>query len=347
MRQLFNKSGMITVFYSAVLTLCTILMSLFFNISSSDITDRFSDDAVLLEITQDNYSDNALSYSDIADILAKNKARGAMLINASGKGYALFNYSDSDLSYALMSNDDIRSDTPKAVVSTQKLPQTMVDIGGKQTINLFSSDHEVIGTDIYSGANSLNAYTTNFAGVAKSTVIFQNITLIADCGEGTAYIANNIRNDIEADRDTISCSVNAQSDVKTAAGGTKGLSAVTVVIVALTGICLILSSGVFMSAWLDSKQSEMVARRICGADSDDIRKLIFLYAVIADVTGMAVGFLLTFIISLIPQVTFYLGSIRLSYGLLIAVILTAVNIVTAYRQSVKYSGKMINSLRRE
>lgn len=346
MRQLFNKSGMITVFYSAVLTLCTILMSLFFNISSSDITDRFSDDAVLLEITQDNYSDNALSYSDIADILAKNKARGAMLINASGKGYALFNYSDSDLSYALMNSDDIRSDTPKAVVSTQKLTQTM-DICGKQTINLFSSDHEVIGTDIYSGANSLNAYTTNFAGVAKSTVIFQNITLIADCGEGTAYIANNIRNDIEAERDTINCSVNAQSDVKTAAGGTKGLSAVTVVIVALTGICLILSSGVFMSAWLDSKQSEMVARRICGADSDDIRKLIFLYAVIADAVGMTVGFLLTFIISLIPQVTFYLGSIRLSYGLLIAVILTAVNIVTAYRQSVKYSGKMINSLRRE
>lgn len=269
-----------------------------------------------------------------------------MLINASGKGYALFNYSDSDLSYALMNSDDIRSDTPKAVVSTQKLTQTM-DIGGKQTINLFSSDHEVIGTDIYSGANSLNAYTTNFAGVAKSTVIFQNITLIADCGEGTAYIANNIRNDIETDRDTIICSVNVQSDVKTAAGGTKGLSAVTVVIVALTGICLILSSGVFMSAWLDSKQSEMVARRICGADSDDIRKLIFLYAVIADVAGMAVGFLLTFIISLIPQVTFYLGSIRLSYGLLIAVILTAVNIVTAYRQSVKYSGKMINSLRRE
>ena len=73
----------------------------------------------------------------------------------------------------------------------------------------------------------------------------------------------------------------------------------------------------------------MVARRICGADSDDIRKLIFLYAVIADATGMAGGFLLTFIISLIPQVTFYLGSIRLSYGLLIAVILTAVNIVTA------------------
>ena len=307
MRQLFNKSGMITVFYSAVLTLCTILMSLFFNISSSDITDRFSDDAVLLEITQDNYSDNALSYSDIADILAKNKARGAMLINASGKGYALFNYSDSDLSYALMNSDDIRSDTPKAVVSTQKLTQTM-DIGGKQTINLFSSDHEVIGTDIYSGANSLNAYTTNFAGVAKSTVIFQN---------------------------------------KTAAGGTKGLSAVTVVIVALTGICLILSSGVFMSAWLDSMQSELVARRICGADSDNIRKLIFLYAVIADAVGMTVGFLLTFIISLIPQVTFYLGSIRLSYGLLIAVILTAVNIVTAYRQSVKYSGKMINSLRRE
>lgn len=229
MRQLFNKSGMIIVFYSAVLTLCTILLSLFFNIGSSDITDRFSDDAVLLEITQDNYSDNALSYSDIADILAKNKARGAMLINASGKGYALFNYSDSDLSYALMNSDDIRSDTPKAVVSTQKLTQTM-DIGGKQTINLFSSDHEVIGTDIYSGANSLNAYTTNFAGVAKSTVIFQNITLIADCGEGTAYIANNIRNDIEAECDTINCSVNAQSDVKTAAGGTKGLSAVTVVI---------------------------------------------------------------------------------------------------------------------
>lgn len=346
MRQLFNKSRMIIVFYSAVLTLCTILLSLFFNIGSSDITDRFSDDAVLLEITQDNYSDNALSYSDIADILAKNKARGAMLINASSKGYALFNYSDSDLSYALMNSDDIRSDTPKAVVSTQKLTQTM-DIGGKQTINLFSSDHEVIGTDIYSGANSLNAYTTNFAGVAKSTVIFQNITLIADCGEGTAYIANNIRNDIETDRDTIICSVNVQSDVKTAAGGTKGLSAVTVVIVALTGICLILSSGVFMSAWLDSKQSEMVARRICGADSDDIRKLIFLYAVIADAIGMTVGFLLTFIISLIPQVTFYLGSIRLSYGLLIAVILTAVNIVTAYRQSVKYSGKMINSLRRE
>lgn len=145
MRQLFNKSGMIIVFHSAVLTLCTILLSLFFNIGSSDITDRFSDDAVLLEITQDNYSDNALSYSDIADILAKNKARGAMLINASGKGYALFNYSDSDLSYALMNSDDIRSDTPKAVVSTQKLTQTM-DIGGKQTINLFSSDHEVIGT---------------------------------------------------------------------------------------------------------------------------------------------------------------------------------------------------------
>lgn len=163
MRQLFNKSGMITVFYSAVLTLCTILMSLFFNIGSSDITDRFSDNAVLLEINQNNYSDNALSYSDIADVLAKNKARGAMLINASGKGYAL----------------------------------------------------------------------------------------------------------------------------------------------------------------------------------------IFLYAVIADVAGMAVGFLLTFIISLIPQITFYLGSIRLSYGLLIAVILTAVNIITAYRQSVKYSGKMINSLRRE
>lgn len=235
MRQLFNKSGMITVFYSAVLTLCTILLSLFFNIGSSDITDSFSGNAVLLEITQDNYSDNALSYSDIADILAKNKARGAMLINASGKGYALFNYSDSDLSYALMNSDDIRSDTPKAVVSTQKLTQTM-DIGGKQTINLFSYDHEVIGTDIYSGANSINAYTTNFAGVAKSTVIFQNITLIADCGEGTAYIANNIRNDIETDRDTISCSVNAQSDVKTAAGGTKGLSALTVVIVALTGI---------------------------------------------------------------------------------------------------------------
>ena len=62
---------------------------------------------------------------------------------------------------------------------------------------------------------------------------------------------------------------------------------------------------------------------------------------------MSVGFMLTFIISLIPQVTFYLGSIRLSYGLLIAVILTAVNIITAYRQSVKYSSKMINSLRRE
>ncbi|MFR2153522.1 MAG: hypothetical protein ACLS48_01505 [[Eubacterium] siraeum] len=47
----------------------------------------------------------------------------------------------------------------------------------------------------------------------------------------------------------------------------------------------------------------MVARRICGADSDDIRKLIFLYAVIADAVGMTVGFLLTFIISLIPQIT--------------------------------------------
>ena len=140
MRQLFNKSGMIIVFYSAVLTLCTILLSLFFNIGSSDITDRFSDDAVLLEITQDNYSDNALSYSDIADILAKNKARGAMLINASGKGYALFNYSDSDLSYALMNSDDIRSDTPKAVVSTQKLTQTM-DIGDYKSVFFRSRGH--------------------------------------------------------------------------------------------------------------------------------------------------------------------------------------------------------------
>ena len=105
-----------------------------------------------------------------------------------------------------------------------------------------------------------------------------------------------------------------------------------------------MNSGVFTWSWINSKRSEIMARRICGADDADIKKMIFINFLMISAVGILIGFIVTLLLT--PAVSYYLGNIRISAGLISVAFILLIGGIISYSLSDKYSHEQVISLRR-
>ena len=112
------------------------------------------------------------------------------------------------------------------------------------------------------------------------------------------------------------------------------------------GLLILMNSGVFTWSWINSKRSEIMARRICGADDADIKKMIFINFLMISAVGILIGFIVTLLLTLIPAVSYYLGNIRISAGLISVAFILLIGGIISYSLSDKYSHEQVISLRR-
>ena len=127
---------MMIVFLAATFFLCSFLISLLINANNSDILSSFSDKANYLVITQEQHSDSALTYSDIANILSAYPVKGAVKIELYNKsGYMLYNYRDNENPGGAVQLLVVAGDTPQAVIKPVLEPYCMA-VDGHNAINL-------------------------------------------------------------------------------------------------------------------------------------------------------------------------------------------------------------------
>ncbi len=340
MRQLFNKSGTIMVFFANTFFLCTFLISMFLNARSSDIYTQFSQEAEYLVIQQDHTEPYALSYRDVMKFLSSCHAKGVLFfdMDMGQTGYALFNYHDDSNFSGIYSLIDINNENPQMMIKPEYQEYCMT-VDGKQIINFMGVDYEVKGLDIYSG-NSGADFICNISGWSESNVKFQGLSLIVDADENTrTAISEFISNFSDPYMERIKI-----SDLSGGIGGDK-LSIVIVIL--LIGLLLLLNSGVFANSWIHSKKNEIAARRICGADDLDIKRIVFIEYFVVCLTGTAVGVFVTYFLTAFTGISYYLGRIEPTIGFVSTVFFLLVSGVISYEQSSKYSKQQIAVLRRE
>ncbi len=124
-------------------------------------------------------------------------------------------------------------------------------------------------------------------------------------------------------------------------------TAIVIIAVLLIGLLLLINASAFTSSWINSKKSEIAARRICGADNADIKRRIFKNHFLVCATGTLIGFVLTFILNILIDVSFYIGIINWAAGALTAIFLITVSSIISYVEAAKYSREQVVTLRRE
>lgn len=135
---------MMITFFAVTYFLCAFLISMFLNSVSSGVAGRLSDNAEIITVNQDHNSENALTYSDIGDILSKYKAVGAIkLVTEYNSGYALFDYEKTSS----------ENSAPTAVIKPELEPYCMT-INGRKTINFIGQNYTVSSINIYGGKDS-------------------------------------------------------------------------------------------------------------------------------------------------------------------------------------------------
>ena len=305
---------MMITFFAVTYFLCTFLISMFLNSVSSGVAGRLSDNAEIITVNQDHNSESALTYSDIGDILSKHKAVGAIkLVIEYNSGYALFDYEKTSS----------ENSAPTAVIKPELEPYCINIYGGKDSDFILQSDK-----------------------LSGSTVRFSGLTLIIDNKNKTPSVTESIKSDITGKNpDT---NIRTDDISKIAGKGNLFTSGNIVIIIAilLIGLLILMNSGVFTWSWINSKRSEIMARRICGADDADIKKMIFINFLMISAVGILIGFIVTLLLTLIPAVSYYLGNIRISAGLISVAFILLIGDIISYSLSDKYSHEQVISLRR-
>lgn len=345
MKQIFYKSGMILAFFTATFFLCTFLISMLINKSRADIINQFSDNAKYIVLTQDNNSSDALGYTDVINVLSECKAKGAIEFTTYNQtGYILYNYKDDSALKSSWQSLDLRSETPQAVIQTVLLPYSM-EIEQKPTINLMGENYQITGLDIYSGSDNPD-FLLNIAGLKNSDVAFKGITIIIDADEETSTVIEHFRVKIQKKNREADFTVTKMPEVKEENNAIGPDKIIIVIGILLIGILLVINAGVFTSSWIGSKKSEIMARRICGASDNDIKRLVFKYYLITSLTGVFLGFLLTLIVSNLPVVSFFLGRIELTAGFISSLFLMLVSLVVSCDCAADFSDGQVSELRR-
>lgn len=325
---------MMITFFAVTYFLCTFLISMFLNSVSSGVAGRLSDNAEIITVNQDNNSESALTYSDLGDILSKYKAVGAIkLVIEYNSGYALFDYEKTSS----------ENSAPTAVIKPELEPYCMT-INGRKTINFIGQNYTVSSINIYGGKDS--DFILQSDKLSGSTVRFSGLTLIIDNKDKTPSVTESIKSDITGKNpDT---NIRTDDISKIAGKGNLFTSGNIVIIIAilLIGLLILMNSGVFTWSWINSKRSEIMARRICVADDADIKKMIFINFLIISAVGILIGFIVTLLLTLIPAVSYYLGNIRISAGLISVTFILLIGGIISYSLSDKYSHEQVISLRR-
>jgi len=344
-KQLFNKSGMMIVFFAVTFFLCSFLISLLINADNSDILSSFSDKANYLVVTQEHNSGSALTYSDIANILSVYPVKGTVKIELYNKlGYMMFNYLDKENPGGAVQLLDVYGDTPQAVIKPVLEPYCM-EVDGHNTINLMGENYIVVALNIYSNGSSTD-FILNSAGFKNSKISFQGLSIILDAGESTSSVTDSFINDITKKNPQVGCTVVKLSEVLSESGAIGPNKAIIIIAILLIGLLMMLNASVFTNSWISSKKSEIIARRICGADDSDIKKLIFGYYIIISAVGTLIGFVITFSVMSLPFVSYYLGSVNPAAGFISAVFLLIISGIISYDRGEKYSHEQIDVLRR-
>ncbi len=326
------------MFFAATFFLCTVLMSLIINYGYSDIYGQFSDRAKYIVIRQQATEENSLCYSDVEKLLSYTKTKGTVLLDMGGNiGYVLFNGSYS----GVFADIDTGSDTPQMIIKPQYMPYSML-VDNVPVISFMGNDAKITGYNIYSGLTGAD-YICNTAVLKNSGVKFQGLTLIMD---GAAEEISGFLNDIKSQNSSVRYTEKSLSEVAEQEHGFTD-NAIEITVILLVGLLMTVNSGVFISSWLRAKRREIAARRICGASPSDIKRLVFINTLTVCFTGTAAGFLLTYIATKFTGLSFYLGSMEPMAGFISTAFFTTVGVITAYIQSVKYSGEQIVMIRRE
>lgn len=346
MRQLFNKSGTIIAFFAFTFFLCTFLISVLFNSGNGDIYDQFSENAVYAVIEQDNTKEDALSYSDIAAKLSEfPNARGAVFLELFDiSGYLLFDNDPKGGFSGVFRSVNTNTDEPQLILAPAYEPLCMSQSGASY-LNLNGKKYRVVGNNIYTGMSG-SAFYGNFAGIADSNTKFQGLSIIIDAGEETSRLLNALNSKISAVGNANISSKSLSSLKKDTAGN--GMDKIVVIFaVFMIGTMLITSAGVFTENWAASKMSEIKARRICGADDNDIRNFIFIRYFAVCIAGTMLGAVITALSVGFTPAVYYLGSINIFAGAVSAAFFTIFGGISAYRFAVKISRRQIAMLRRE
>lgn len=320
-------------------------MSLIINYGYSDIYSQFSDNAKYIVIRQQATEENSLCYSDVEKLLSYTKTKGTVLLDMGGGtiGYVLFLFNGSgEKPYSgVFADIDTGSDTPQMIIKPQFMPYSML-VDNVPVISFMGNDAEITGYNIYSGLSGAD-YICNIAVLKNSGVKFQGLTLIMD---GAAEEISGFLNDIKSQNSSVRYTEKSLSEVAEQEHGFFD-NAIEITVILLVGLLMTVNSGVFISSWLRAKRQEIAARRICGASPSDIKRLVFINTVTVCFTGTAAGFLLTYIATKFTGLSFYLGNMEPMAGFISTAFFTMVGVITAYIQSVKYSGEQIVMIRRE
>ena len=217
-------------------------------------------------------------------------------------------------------------------------------INGRKSINFIGQNYTVSSINIYGGKDS--DFILQSDKLSGSTVRFSGLTLIIDNKDKTPSVTGSIKSDITGKNpDT---NIRTDDISKIAGKGNLFTSGNIVIIIAilLIGLLILMNSGVFTWSWINSKRSEIMARRICGADDADIKKMIFINFLMISAVGILIGFIVTLLLTLIPAVSYYLGNIRISAGLISVAFILLIGGIISYSLSDKYSHEQVISLRR-
>lgn len=217
-------------------------------------------------------------------------------------------------------------------------------INGRKTINFIGQNYTVSSINIYGGKDS--DFILQSDKLSGSTVRFSGLTLIIDNKDKTPSVTESIKSDITGKNpDT-----NIRTDDISKISGKSNLftsgNIVIIIAILLIGLLILMNSGVFTWSWINSKCSEIMARRICGADDADIKKMIFINFLMISAVGILIGFIVTLLLTLIPAVSYYLGNIRISAGLISVAFILLIGGIISYSLSDKYSHEQVISLRR-
>ncbi len=342
-RQLFNKSGTIIAFFACTFFLCTFLISVLFNTGNGDIYGQFSKDAVYAVIEQDETKENALSYSDIAAKLSEfPNARGAVFLELFDiSGYLLFDNDPKGGFSGVFRSVNTNTDEPQLILAPAYEPLCM-SINGASYLNLNGKKYRVVGNNIYKGMSGA-AFYGNFAGIKDSNTKFQGLSIIIDAGKETPRLLNALNSKM-SDANISSKSLSYLKKDTEGIGMDKIFVSFAVFMI---GAMLITSAKASTENWAETKMSEIKARRICGANDDNIRNFIFVRYFAVCITGIMLGAAMTALSVGFTPAVYYLGSINIFAGAASAAFLALFGGISAYRFAIKISRRQIVMLRRE
>lgn len=326
---------MMITFFAVTYFLCTFLISVFINSVNSDIINSFSDKAQMMIVKQNDNSENALTYGDTGTILSRYKAAGAIKLVTDGycSGYALFDYE----------KPSSENSEPTAVIKPELEPYCMT-VNGRKTINFIGQNYIVSGIDIYGGKDS--DFILKSDNLCDSKVRFSGLTLIIDNKDKTPSVTESIKSDMKEINPDVEFRNVSMSELSGNGDLFKSGNIVIIIAILLIGLLILMNSGVFTWSWINSKRSEIMARRICGADDTDIRKTISVNFLIISAVGIFIGFTATLLLTFVPAVSYYLGNIRISAGLISSVFILLTGGIISYALGSKYSHEQVVALRR-